>query len=165
MPLLGINNALVPILAFNYGARRPDRITKLLKCALGTALVIMLVGLCVFQLLTDQLLGIFGQEDPAFMVLGRKALRTVSFHFPIAVVGICFSACFQALGNGIYSTIVSLCRQLVALLPAAYLLSLSGNVNMVWWAFPIAEVVSSVTAAICFARIYKQKIKPLVAAE
>ena len=161
MPLLGINNAMVPILAFNYGARKPERITKLMKCALGTALVIMLVGLCVFQLLTDQLLGIFGQEDPAFMILGRKALKTVSFHFPIAVVGICFSACFQALGNGIYSTIVSLCRQMVALLPAAYLLSLSGNVDLVWWAFPIAEVVSSLTAAICFLKIYKQKIKPL----
>jgi len=161
MPLLGINNAMIPIIAFNYGARKPERITKLLKCALFTATAVMLVGICVFQLLPDQLLGIFNQEDPAFLELGCKALRIVSIHFPIAVVGICFSACFQALGNGIYSTIVSLCRQMIALLPAAYLLSLSGDVNLVWWAFPIAEVVSSVTAAICFVRIYKQKIKPL----
>jgi len=161
MPLLGINNAMVPILAFNYGARKPERITKLLKCALGTATAVMLVGIAVFQVFPDRLLGIFNQEDPAFMELGCSALRIVSIHFPIAVVGICLSACFQALGNGIYSTIVSLCRQLVALLPVAYLLSLTGNVNAVWWAFPVAEVVSSVTAAILFIRIYKQKIKPL----
>ena len=134
---------------------------KTQKIASGAAMTMMVIGLLVFQLLPDQLLGIFSQEDPAFMELGRKALRIVSFHFPIAVVGICFSACFQALGNGIYSTIVSLCRQMIALLPVAYLLSLSGDVNLVWWAFPIAEVVSSVTAAICFVRIYKQKIKPL----
>ena len=95
------------------------------------------------------------------MELGCSALRIVSIHFPIAVVGICLSACFQALGNGIYSTIVSLCRQLLALLPVAFLLSLTGDVNAVWWAFPVAEVVSSVTAAILFIRIYKQKIKPL----
>ena len=161
MPLLGINNASVPILAYNYGARKPERITKLLKCALLTALVIMAVGISVFQLFPDQLMGIFKQEDPNFMVLGRSALRIVSIHFPIAVVGICLSACFQALGNGIYSTIVSLCRQLVALLPAAFLLSLTGNVNAVWWAFPIAEVVSSLTATILFIRIYKKRIKPM----
>ena len=105
--------------------------------------------------------------EPCQLVLGGATgvatlLRTVSFHFPIAVVGICCSACFQALGNGIYSTIVSLCRQMIALLPAAFLLSLSGNVNAVWWAFPIAEVVSSVTAAILFVRIYKKKIKPMI---
>ena len=161
MPLLGINNASVPILAYNYGARKPERITKLLKCALLTALVIMAVGIGIFQLFPDQLMGIFQQEDPNFMILGRSALRIVSIHFPIAVVGICLSACFQALGNGIYSTIVSLCRQLIALLPAAFLLSLTGNVNAVWWAFPIAEIVSSITAATLFLRIYKRKIKPM----
>ncbi len=160
MPLLGINNAMVPILAFNYGARKPERITKLLKCAVLTATVIMLIGLCVFQLLTDQLLGIFKPSE-TFLQLGRSALRIVSIHFPVAVVGICLSACFQALGNGIYSTVVSLCRQLIALLPVAFLLSLSGNVNAVWWAFPVAEVVSSVTAMILFSKLYKNKIKPL----
>ena len=160
MPLLGINNAMVPILAYNFGARKPERITKLMKCALLTALVVMLTGFAVFQFGTDMLLGIF-QPSETFLMLGRTALKVVSIHFPIAVVGICCSACFQALGNGIYSTIVSLCRQLVALLPVAFLLSLTGNVHLVWWAFPVAEIVSSATAAFLYSRIYKKKIKPL----
>ena len=95
--------------------------------------------------------------------MGTTALRIVSIHFPIAAVGISLSASFQGLGNGIYSTIVSLCRQLIALLPAAFLLSLSGNVNMIWWAFPIAEVVSSVLSVIFYRRIYKKKVKPMFA--
>ena len=160
MPLFGINNAIVPIIAFNYGAKKPERITKTLKLAVCTAAVIMLVGLCVFQLLPDVLLGIFEPSD-TFLELGRTALRVISVHFPIAAVGISLGTSFQALGNGIYSTITSLCRQLVALLPAAYLLSLSGNVHLVWWAFPIAEVVSVTVTLILFIRIYKQKIKPL----
>ncbi len=160
MPLFGINNAVIPILAFNYGARKPERITKLLKCALGTATAIMLVGIGVFQLLTDQLLGIF-EPSETFLTLGRSALRIISIHFPLAVVGICLTASFQALGNGVYSTIVSLCRQMIVLLPVAFLLSLTGNVNAVWWSFPIAEVVSSVTTLILFAKIYKSKMKPL----
>ena len=160
MPLFGINNASISILAYNYGARKPMRITRTLKFAFGAAMGIMLVGITVFQVFTDQLLGIFNPSD-TFMELGRSALRIVSIHFPIAAVGISLSACFQALGNGIYSTIVSLCRQLIALLPVAFLLSLTGNVHAVWWAFPVAEIVSSVTTLILFARIYKNKIKPL----
>ncbi|MBR2938029.1 MAG: MATE family efflux transporter [Oscillospiraceae bacterium] len=160
MPLFGINNASISILAYNYGARKPKRITRTLKFSFGAALGIMLVGFTVFQVFADQLLGIFNPSD-TFMELGRSALRIVSIHFPIAAVGISLSACFQALGNGIYSTIVSLCRQLIALLPVAFLLSLTGNVHAVWWSFPVAEVVSSVTTLILFAKIYKNKIKPL----
>ena len=163
MPLFGINNAAVSIIAFNYGARKPDRITGTLKCSLGAALTIMLVGFGLFQLLPDLLLGIFEPSD-TFLSLGRTALRVVSFHFPIAAIGISLGASFQALGNGIYSTITSLCRQLIALLPAAYLLSLTGNVHAVWWSFPIAEVVSVTVTLILFRRIYKQKIKPLMTA-
>ena len=96
------------------------------------------------------------------MELGRTALRVISIHFPIAAIGISLGTSFQALGNGIYSTITSLCRQLVALLPAAFLLSLTGNVHAVWWSFPIAEVVSVTVTLILFRRIYKQKIKPLM---
>ena len=161
MPLFGINNAIVPIIAFNYGAKKPERITKTLKLALCTAAVIMLVGLGIFQFLPDVLLGIF-EPSETFLELGRTALRIISIHFPIAAVGISLGTSFQALGNGIYATITSLCRQLIALLPAAFLLSLSGNVNMVWWAFPIAEVVSVTVTLILFTRIYKQKIKPLM---
>ena len=160
MPLFGLNNASISIIAYNYGARQPKRITKTLKLAVGTAMTIMLVGLTVFQVFPNQLLGIFEPSD-TFLSLGRSALRVISFHFPLAAVGIALSSSFQAMGNGIYSTIVSLCRQLVALLPAAYLLSLTGDVHAVWWSFPIAEVVSMIVSLIFFARIYKQKIKPL----
>ena len=165
MPLFGINNASISIIAFNYGARQPKRITKNLKCALGAAAVIMLLGLTAFQLFPQVFMGIFSNPDQEtsgkFMELGIVALKTVSWHFPLAAVGIALGASFQALGNGIYSTITSLCRQLVVLLPAAYLLSLSGDVNLVWWAFPIAEVVSAAVTLLFYARIYKQKIKPL----
>ena len=94
--------------------------------------------------------------------MGISALKIVSWHFPLAAIGIVLGASFQALGNGIYSTITSLCRQLIVLLPAAYLLSLLGDVHAVWWSFPIAEVFSVLVTLLLFARIYKQKIKPLL---
>jgi len=164
MPLFGLNNASISIVAYNYGAQRPERITKTLKLCVGTAMTIMLVGLASFQLVPDLFLGIF-DPSPAFLELGRSALRIVSIHFPMAAVGIALGASFQALGNGIYSTITSLCRQLVVLVPAAYLLSLSGDVHSVWWSFPIAEVVSMALSLLFFLRIYRQKIKPMFAAQ
>jgi len=165
MPLFGINNASISIVAYNYGARQPDRITKTLKYALGAAMTIMLVGLTVFQTIPDVLMGIFGSSEDAasqdLVKFGISALRIVSLHCPIAAVGIALGASFQALGNGIYSTITSLCRQLVVLVPAAYLLSLTGTVDAVWWSFPLAEIVSSVLTVIFFCRIYKRKVKTL----
>ncbi len=160
MPVFGINNAAISILAFNYGARKPQRITGTLKVSACSALVIMLLGLAAFQLVPDLLLGIFNPSDE-FLVIGRSALRTISLSFPLAAIGIALSASFQALGSGIYSSITSLCRQLVVLLPAAFLLSLSGNVNAVWWSFPIAEVASILLILLLYARIYKKKIRPL----
>ncbi len=161
MPLFGINNASISIIAYNYGARKPERITGTLKRALGTACIIMLVGLGIFQLLPDVLLGFFNPSENA-LAMGKSALRIVSFHFPIAAGGIALGASFPALGNGIYSTVTSLCRQLIALLPVAYLLSLTGDVHLVWWAFPIAEVVSLAVTLILFRQIYKKKIKPMM---
>ena len=160
MPLFGLNNATISIIAYNYGARKPQRITKTLKISCTAALCIMTVGLLVFQFFPDVLLGMFNPSQ-AFLEIGRVALRTISWSFPIAAVCIALGASFQALGDGIYSTIVSLCRQLVVLLPAAYLLSLTGQVQRVWLAFPIAEVVSGTVTFICFTRIYRQKIRPL----
>lgn len=162
MPLFGINNAAISIIAYNYGAGLPTRITGTLKRSLSAALVIMIAGLAVFQLVPELLLGIFNPSD-TFLSLGRSALRIVSLHFPLAAVGISLGASFQALGNGIYSTITSLMRQLVVLLPAAFLLSLSGDVHLVWWSFPIAEVVSMITSLYFFWRIYRKKVKPLFA--
>ena len=161
MPLFGLNNATISIVAYNFGARRPERMTKTLKLACATAFTIMILGLLAFQLAPELLLSMFNASD-TFMAVGTKALRTISWHFPLAAFCIALGASFQALGNGIYSTITSLCRQLVALLPAAYLLSLSGNVDAVWWSFPIAEVVSLTATLFFFTRIYRKKIKPLM---
>ena len=160
MPLFGLNNATISIVAYNYGARRPDRIVKVLKIVCFGALCFMLIGLAAFQTIPQVLLGIFDQSE-VFLTLGSRALRTISLCFPFAAVCIALGASFQALGNGIYSTIVSLCRQLIVLLPAAYLLSLSGDVNAVWWAFPIAELMSLAATTVLFLRIFRQKIRPL----
>ena len=161
MPLFAMNNATISIVAYNYGARKPERITKTLKIACISALSFMLLGLAVFQLIPEVMLGLF-DTSADFLSLGQRALRIISLCFPCAAVCIALGASFQALGNGIYSTIVSLFRQLVVLLPAAYLLSLTGQVNAVWWAFPIAELVSLTTTAILFVRIYRKKIRPLL---
>jgi putative MATE family efflux protein len=160
MPLFGLNGATISIIAFNFGARKPERIIKTLKMSCGAGLVLMVTGLLVFQFAPDLLLGMFNPTEE-FLMIGRSCLRTISFSFPVAAVCIILSASFQALGNGIYATITSICRQLVVLLPAAYLLSLSGNVNLVWLAYPIAEIASSSLTVFFFLRIYRQKIKPL----
>ena len=165
MPLFGINNASISIIAYNYGARQPQRITKTLKVALGAVLAIMLAGFGILQVFPDKLMGIFassgGADATAMVEMGITAMRIVSIHFPIAAVCIALGASFQAMGDGIYSTITSLCRQLIALLPAAYLLSFTGNVDAVWWSFPIAELVSVTATLIFYSRIYRKKIKPM----
>ena len=166
MPLFGINNAAISILAFNYGAREPKRITGTLKRTVGTAMTIMLLGLAIFQIFPDVLMGFFGTSEAGtsaeFVQLGVSALRIISLMFPMAAVGIALGgAAFPAMGNGLFSTITSLCRQLIVLLPAAYLLSLTGNVNAVWWSFPIAEVVSLIITLLLYGKVYHSKIKPM----
>jgi len=166
MPLFGINNAAISIIAFNYGARQPKRITGTLKRAVGTAMVIMLAGLAVFQLFPDVLMGFFSTSEDAssgeFVKIGVSALRIISLMFPLAAVGIALGgAAFPAMGNGMYSTITSLCRQLIVLLPVAYLLSLTGDVHAVWWSFPIAEVISMLITVFLYGKIYRNKIKPM----
>ena len=160
MPLFGLNGATISIIAYNFGARKPERITKTLKIACTAGLCLMTAGFLVFQIAPDLLLGMFNPSEQ-FLVIGRAALRTISFSFPVAAVCIVLGASFQALGNGIYSTITSLCRQMFVLLPVTYLMSLTGDVNKVWLAYPIAEVVSGAATTFFFVKIYKQKIKPL----
>ena len=160
MPVFGMNNATISIVAYNYGARNPKRITSTLKWSVASVMAVMLLGVLAFQTIPHLLLGIFNPSDD-FLAIGISALRIVSLIFPLAAIGIALGASFQALGNGIYSTITSLSRQLIVLLPVAFLLSLSGDVHLVWWAFPIAEVVSLAVTLFLFARIYRQKIKPL----
>lgn len=161
MPLFGMNGATISIIAYNYGARKPERMLKTLKIACGAALTVMFTGLLAFQLMPEVLLGLFNPSEE-FLAIGCSALRIISIHFPIAAVCIILGASFQAMGNGIYSTISSICRQLVVLLPAAYLLSLTGNVNNVWWSFPIAELVSALVTLYFFRKIYKDKVQPLL---
>ena len=160
MPLFGINNAVISIVAFNYGARNPDRMLKTVKTAALAGLCIMLTGLAAFQLIPEVLLSLF---DPSaeFMAMAVRALRTISWCFPVAAVCIILGSTFQALGTGIYSTIVSLVRQLVMLLPAAWLLSRLGDVNLVWWAWPIAETSGLTMTVFFFLRNYRMRIKPL----
>ena len=160
MPVFGINNATISIVAYNYGARNPKRITGTLKLSCLTALTIMVLGFLAFQFVPELLLGIFNPSEE-FLRIGVKALRLISLCFPAAAVGIALGASFPALGDGIYSTITSLCRQLVVLLPAAYLLSLTGEVTNVWWSFPIAEVFSFIVTMLLYLRIYNRKVKPL----
>ena len=161
MPLFGMNNATISIVAYNYGARKPERITKTLKIACVSALSFMLLGVAIFQIFPGTLLSIF-DNSPDFLHMGQRALRTISLCFPFAAVCIALGASFQALGDGVYSTVVSLCRQLVVLLPVAYLLSLTGQVNAVWWAFPVAELMSLTTTTIFFVRIYRKKLRPMM---
>ncbi len=161
MPVFGLNNACISIVAYNYGARQGARITATLKRTVVAASCVMLLGLLAFQLVPQVLLGVFHPSD-SFLTIGKSALRVISLSFPMAAIGIALGASFQALGNGLYSTLTSLSRQLIVLLPAAFLLSLSGKVNAVWWAFPIAEIVSLIATLLFYRRIYRQKIKPIL---
>ncbi len=164
MPLFGLNNAAISIIAFNYGAKKPQRITKTLKIACAVAFGLMMAGFLAFQLVPDVLLGLFNPSD-AFLSIGRAALRTISWSFPVAAFCIVLGASFQALGNGIYTTITSLCRQMLVLLPVAYLLSLTGDVEKVWLSFLVAEVASAAATFYFFRRIYREKIQPLFEAQ
>ena len=157
MPLFGMNSGMIPIIAYNYGARNRKRMIRTIRYAAVIAVGIMLFGLLVFQVFPSQLFSLFNASDH-MLAMGDPALRVISIHFPVAAVCIVFGSTFQALGNGLYSLIVSLIRQLAVLLPAAYLLSKLGDVYYVWWSFPIAEVASLIVSTICMIRMYRQVI-------
>ena len=156
MPVFGLNNGMVPIIAYNYGAGKRERVVKTLKLAVTYAMGIMLVGLLLFHAVPKLFLQMFAASDH-MMEIGVPALRIISLHFPLAAIGIVFSSFYQALGNGIYSMWVSLIRQLIVLLPAAWLLAKLGNVIYVWWAFPIAEVFA-LCVSICMMMIIFKRV-------
>ena len=160
MPVFGINNGMVPIIAYNYGARNKDRLMKTVKISIMYGISIMLIGLVIFQVFPKELLSLFNASDKMISI-GVPALRTISISFLFAGYCIVVSSMFQALGNGVMSMIVSLVRQLIVLLPVAYLLSKSGNLNMVWWAYPIAEIASVCLSLIGFKYVYKKEVLPL----
>lgn len=160
MPIFGLNNGMVPIIAYNYGAGKKERLLKTMKISTIYAVSIMLVGLLIFQIFPERMFMLFGASEN-MLAIGIPALRIISIHFLLAGFCIVIGSVFQALGNGVYSMIVSLTRQLVVLLPVAWLLARTGNVNYVWFAFPIAEVASLIVTVLFFIRINKQVISKI----
>lgn len=160
MPIFGMNNGMIPILAYNYGAKHRDRINEALRFAMLLAVCIMLVGTLTFEFIPHVLLGMFNPSK-SMLAMGTIALRIIALHFPLAAIGIVFGSIFQAFGKSFYSLMVSLGRQLIVLIPAAYLLSLTRNVNNVWWAFIIAEIVSLMLSLAFFKKLYRDEIENL----
>ncbi len=160
MPIFGMNNGLVPIIAYNFGARNKERMMQTYKLALFSAIAIMSVGVILFEVFPKQLFLLFGASNH-MLDMGVPALRIIALHFPIAAFCIVTGSMFQAVGKAVYSMLNSICRQLVVLLPAAFVLAQFGNVNYVWFAFLIAEGASMILTAVFFKKVYKQVIKPL----
>ena len=160
MPIFGLNNGMVPILSYNYGARKPDRIKKTIKLGMSCAVAYMLVGFAVFELIPNKLLMIFSASENV-MSIGVVALRIIGLSFLFAGIGIVSSTVFQAIGNPLHSLLISVLRQLVIILPVAYLLSLTGSVDNVWWSYPIAEVVSFVLCVLFLRRTFRKLHKSL----
>ena len=151
MPIFGLNNAMVPIISYNYGAGKPERFRRTIRLSAVTAIAIMCVGLALFEIIPGTLLGLFSPSEE-MLTIGRTALRIIGLTFPLAGFCIVSGSVFQALGTPFYSLIVSVCRQICVLLPVAYLLSLTGRLELVWWSFPIAELVSLTLSAIFLRR-------------
>ena len=161
MPIFGLNNGTVPIVAYNYGARRPDRMTKTIRYSIVTAMSIMVAGTLLFHAIPDRLLAIFDASEEMLRI-GVPALRIISLSFPIAGFCIGCGSVFQALGYSVYSMIVSLVRQLFVLIPCAFLIGrLTGNVTMIWWAFVVAELFSLLLSTIFYRRINERVIKAM----
>ena len=160
MPVFGLNNGLIPVLAYNYGARNKGRIVEALKFSLCLAVGIMITGMLIFHLIPETLLGLFNASEEMISI-GRPALRIISLSFPVAGACIAMGSVFQAFSQSIYSLIVSVGRQLVVLIPVAWLLSKTGQVTNVWWAFPIAEVMSFILSVTFFRLLYSRIIKVL----
>lgn len=160
MPVFGLNNGMVPIIAYNYGAEKKDRLIQTIKLSIAYAMALMIIGFLVFQLCPQVLLQWFNASE-TMMGIGIPALRTISVSFLLAGFCIICGSVFQALGNGIYSMVVSIARQIIVLLPAAYFLAKLGNVNYVWWAFPIAELMSLALSSYFLFRIYQKIIKQI----
>lgn len=167
MPIFGMNNGVVPIIAYNYGAQKRERMMQAIKIGVAIAAGLMAIGTLIFHLMPGPLLRIFIQnatqeEMQTLMAIGEPALRIISTHFIMAAVSISFNAVFQALGKGTYAMCSSICRQLVILLPVAYVLArigmAAGNDNLVWFSFPIAEVVSLIVSCFLYRKLYKDVI-------
>lgn len=154
MPVFGLTNGLIPIIGYNYGARRKERITHTIRLGAVFAVSIMVVGFLMFELLPAQLLGFF-KADAATTALGVQALRIIALSFPIAGFCIVCSSTYQAIGNGIFSLILSVMRQLLIILPVAWILNRVQGLSAVWFAFPLAEIFGLVFCVFTMRNIYK----------
>lgn len=157
MPVFGLNNGMVPIIAYNYGAQKRKRIVSTFKLAVMYALILMWIGLAVFQIIPDKLLMMFN-ASPEMLQIGVPALRTISVHFAVAGFCIIAGSVLQAMGRGMSSLLISAARQLVVLLPSAYILGRIGGLDMIWWSFPLAEVASFGLSIVMIGRLYRQVI-------
>lgn len=161
MPIFGLNNGMIPIIGYNFGARHRHRIVQTIRLGVVYALTIMAVGMLIFNLLPGWILRVLFDASDHMLEIGVPALRIISTHFLLAAVSIVLSASFQALGKGSYSLMMSACRQLLVLLPSAYLLGRFFSLNALWLSFPIAEVASLLLAVILFRGLYQKLIRPL----
>ena len=167
MPVFGLANGIIAIIGYNYGARLKERVYQCIRVALCWAGVIMLIGTLIFMIFPKQLMGIFESDAEAALTaqmtdIGVAAMRIIAVNFIFAAVGIILSTVFQAVGKGVYSMILSICRQLVILLPVAWLIArLTNNVYAVWWCFPIAEIVSLVICLLMYRKCNQEMLSKL----
>ena len=160
MPLFGLNNGITPIIAYNYGARNRKRMVKTIRLSLITAFCLTFIGFLCFEGIPQILLGMFNASED-MLTIGIPALRIIGIHYLLAWFCIVSGTVFQALGKAVFSMIVSIMRQLVVLIPAAYILSKLGGLHVVWWSFPIAEIVSLVVSLLFLLRINRTVISKI----
>jgi len=160
MPVIGLNNGMVPIIAYNYGARKKKRIIRTFQLATVYAVSILIAGMIIFHLIPDRLLLLFKASED-MLAIGVPALRTISLSYLFPGFCIVTLSTLQALGHGLKSMFVALVRQLVVLLPVAYLISLTGRLELIWYCFPIAEIIAVILCVIMLIKVYRLEIKPL----
>ena len=160
MPVFGLNNGMVPIISYNFGARKKERIVKTVQLSILYAVCIMIIGFLILMIFPKELLSIFN-ASPTMMEIGVNALRIIGISFIFAGFSICTLSVCQALGHGFASLTVSVVRQLVVLLPVAFILSKIGGLNVIWWAFPIAEIAAVFLCIYFLIRLYNKEIKDL----
>ena len=161
MPVFGLNNGMIPIIAYNYGARNKHRIIETARKSVLIAVCIMILGFAIFQIYPAFFLSTLFRASENMLAIGVPALKIISISFLFAGYCIIVGSIFQALGNGVYSLIISATRQLIVILPVAYIFATVFGLSMVWWAIPIAEIVSVILSTLLLKRIYRKVIKPL----
>ena len=160
MPVFGLNNGITPIIAYNYGAKQRKRMIKTIKLSLLVSFCLTFIGFLSFEGIPQVLLGMFNASED-MLTIGVPALRIIGIHYLIAWFCIIIGTVFQALGKAVFSMIVSIMRQLVALIPAAYVLAKIGGIHAVWWSFPIAELISLAVTLFFFVKIYRSIISKI----